>query len=260
MTAGSPWTIETGDDPIIATAIHAGHDLRADVAELMKLPEADRLREEDPFTDHWVGAAANSIVVHRSRFELDLNRPREKAIYVVPEDAWGLDVWRSRPPDDMVAESLRIYDEFYDQLGALCDRVVDTHGHVVVLDLHSYNHRRSGPTRPVDDPELNPEINLGTESIPSSWRSIVDAFSATMRELPFDDDVLDVRENVKFKGGAMTRWLNGRYQDRGCSIAVEMKKIYIDEWTGQLDEDITTAIGQIINSAAESVRAQLAER
>lgn len=260
MTAGSPWTIETGDDPIIATAIHAGHDLRADVSELMKLADADRLREEDPFTDRWVGAAANTIVVHRSRFEFDLNRPREKAIYVVPDDAWGLDVWKSKPPDEMVAGSLRIYDEFYDELGALCDQVVGAHGHVVVLDIHSYNHRRGGPTAPVDDPELNPEINLGTESIPSSWRSIVDAFGDTMAELPFFDDVLDVRENVKFKGGAMTRWINRRYQERGCSIALEMKKIYMDEWTGDLDESIMAAIGQIIDAAAESVRACLAER
>lgn len=260
MTAGAPWTVETGDDPIIATAIHAGHELRADVEELMKLPDADRLREEDPFTDRWVGAAANTIVVHRSRFELDLNRPREKAIYVVPEDAWGLDIWRSRPSDEMIAESLRLYDAFYDQLGELCDKVIEAHGHVVVLDLHSYNHRRSGADGPVDDPELNPEINLGTESIAASWQPVVDAFGTTMSELPFDDDVLDVRTNVKFKGGNMSRWLNDRYQDRGCSIAVEMKKIYMDEWSGDLDEDITTAIEEIINAAAESVRSELAQR
>ena len=30
----------------------------------------------------------------RSRFEVDLNRPREEAVYRVPEDCWGLDVWR----------------------------------------------------------------------------------------------------------------------------------------------------------------------
>ena len=260
MSAGAPWTVETGDDPIVATAIHAGHELRDDVADLMKLAEDDRLREEDPFTDHWVDAAANSVVVHRSRFELDLNRPRDKAIYVVPEDAWGLDIWQSRPPDDMVAESLRIYDAFYERMGELCDEVIESHGHVVVLDLHSYNHRRRGPSAPVDDPELNPEINLGTESIAGSWDPIVEAFAATMSELPFDDDVLDVRANVKFKGGQMTRWLNDRYQDRGCSIAVEMKKIYMDEWTGQLDESVTAAIGHIIESAAQSVRAALSRR
>lgn len=220
----------------------------------MKLPEADRLREEDPFTDNWVDAAANTVVVHRSRFELDLNRPREKAVYVVPEDAWGLEVWQSEPPDEMVAESLAIYDDFYRELGDLCDQIVEKHGRLVVLDLHSYNHRRGGPSAPVDDPELNPEINLGTDTIAPSWDRVVEAFSKTMSELPFDDDVLDVRANVKFKGGQMTRWVNERYGDQGCSIAVEMKKIYMDEWTGELDEDVSIAIGRIIEAAAESVR------
>ena len=96
------WSVTTGDDPIVATAIHAGHSLRPEVEALMKLSEAHRLREEDPFTDRWVGVAENSIVVDVSRFEVDLNRPREKAVYVRPDDAWGLDLWKSEPSADMV--------------------------------------------------------------------------------------------------------------------------------------------------------------
>ena len=256
----APWTIVTGDDPIIATAIHAGHELRPEVSALMKLPEADRLREEDPFTDHWVGVATNSIVVHRSRFEVDINRPREKAVYRVPADAWGLDIWSSEPDQALVDGSLEIYDRFYDELGQLCDQAIETHGHVVVLDIHSYNHRRGGPEAPVDDPELNPEINLGTKTIAPSWTDVVSAFTKTMGELPFYDDALDVRANVKFTGGQMSRWINDRYGDTGCSIAVEMKKIYMDEWSGDLDEGITAAIGRIIEEAAASIRETLQHR
>ncbi len=253
----SAWKITTGDDPVVSTAIHAGHELRPEVAALMKLPEADRLREEDPYTDLWANVARNSIVVARSRFEVDLNRVRDKAIYVVPDDAWGLDIWASKPDEDLIAGSLALYDRFYEELGELLDRLVDVHGRVVVLDIHSYNHRREGPDAPVDDPELNPEINLGTESVDEAWRPVVDVFAKTLRELPFDDDVLDVRSNLKFKGGAMSRWINARYGDRACSIAVEMKKIYIDEWTGVLDEVNTAAIGGMLEAAAQSVRDML---
>ncbi len=256
--SGTAWTTTTGDDPVVATAIHAGHELRDDVAALMKLAEADRLREEDPFTDRWVDVAANRMVVHRSRFEVDLNRPREKAVYRVPDDAWGLDVWQTEPPDEVIAGSLDLYDRFYAELGELCDQIVETHGRVVVLDLHSYNHRRLGPDQPVDDPELNPEINLGTKSIEAaSWQPVVEAFSATMRDVPFYDGHLDVRSNVKFTGGAMTRWVNARYGDKGCSIAVEMKKIYMDEWSGTVDEEITTTIGRTLEQAAEAVRSTM---
>jgi len=250
-----PWTIATGDDPIVATAIHAGHDLRNEIAEAIQLPDTDRRREEDPYTDHWVGIAKNSIVVNRSRFEVDLNRPREKAVYIVPDDAWGLEIWKTTPGDDIIARSLELYDRFYAEIGALCDEIIATHGHVVVLDLHSYNHRRRGPEAPVDDPELNPEVNLGTASIdPDPWGDVVDAFTSTMRDLPFFDGNLDVRANVKFTGGNMSRWINARYGSSGCAIAVEMKKIYMDEWKGDLDEDVTATVGRLLESAAQSVR------
>lgn len=253
------WRITRGDTPVLATAVHAGHELRPEAKALMKLPAKDRLREEDPFTDLWVSVAENSIVVDRSRFELDLNRPRERAIYMAPEDAWGLDIWKSPPPEAMKETSLEIYDRFYDELGAICDELVAAHGHVLVLDIHSYNHRRGGPDGPVDDPELNPEINLGTDSIHKAWRPLVDVFAETMRTLPFFDDALDVRENVKFKGGQVTRWINERYGDKGLSIAVEMKKIYMDEWSGALDESIAAAIGGILGAATEAATAHLSK-
>ena len=55
-----------GDTPIVAVALHDGHDVREEVAALLELSEADRWREEDPFTAIWVGADTQ-IVVKRSR-------------------------------------------------------------------------------------------------------------------------------------------------------------------------------------------------
>ncbi len=257
--SNSPWTIVTGSDPLLATAIHAGHQLRPETAALTALSDEQRLREEDPFTDRWAEIAANSIVVSPSRFEVDLNRPRDKAVYREPADAWGLDLWKSPPSDEFVDGSLAVYDQFYAELGEFCDRLVETHGTFVVLDLHSYNHRRLGPDKPVDDPDANPDINLGTDTVAPELRHIVDVFAQAVATHPFDDGHLDVRENVKFKGGQMTRWINSRYGSRGCSIAVEVKKIYMDEWSGAPDEIITSEIGRVLGSAAETVRSTLRE-
>src|SRR5262245_27957274 len=106
------WKTEIGDGSLVACAIHDGHEVRADVAACLRLDDGQRRYEEDPYTGVWTSIAPTRIVATRSRFELDLNRPREKAVYVTPADAWGLEVWRCTPPPEMVAASLRAYDAF----------------------------------------------------------------------------------------------------------------------------------------------------
>ena len=76
------WTVGRGFSPILGTAIHNGHEVRSDVEALMTLPAHDRLREEDTFTEFVIRDFSNRIVFHRSRFEVDLNRPREAAVYL----------------------------------------------------------------------------------------------------------------------------------------------------------------------------------
>ena len=94
------------DGQLVATAIHNGHDLRPEVAREMVLDERDRLREEDPFTDVIGSGAADQVVVHRSRFEMDLNRLLEDAVYRTPADCWDLEVWRENPlPEEIVRRS-----------------------------------------------------------------------------------------------------------------------------------------------------------
>ena len=257
----SGWTITVDPtDPIIATAIHAGHELRTEIIPWSALEESVRLREEDPYTDRWVTISRNQIRVERSRFEVDLNRPRDAAVYLDADAAWSLDLWTSPLPDELIEGSLAAYDAFYRDLATLCDEVAAAHPRFVVLDLHSYNHRRGGPDAPVDSPDANPEINVGTGSVDrSAWADVVDAFSNSMREFPFDGGHLDVRENVRFKGGHMSRWINERYAGRGCALAIEAKKVFMDEWTGEADESATAAIGDALSAAAVAVREVLAE-
>ena len=90
MEAAEPWTIRPGPGRIVATAIHDGHDLRPEVAEAVALGDAERLREEDPFTGQAVLDVPAHTVVHRSRFEFDLNRDTDNAVYRTPEQSWGL--------------------------------------------------------------------------------------------------------------------------------------------------------------------------
>jgi len=248
------WLIDRGEGPVVATAIHAGHSLRPEVEERIALDDATRLREEDPFTDQWLSIAGTTVAVSMSRFEVDLNRPRESAVYMKNSDAWDLELWKEAPPIDLVEGSLQKYDRFYQELAETCDEVAARHDRFLVLDLHSYNHRRLGPDAPVDSPDDNPEINVGTGSVDRTvWGDVVDSFCQALASHPFDGGHLDVRENVRFRGGHMSRWINERYAGRGCCLAIEVKKIYMDEWSGQPQEAVIVNVGDALIAATEAV-------
>ena len=72
----------------------------------MALSDADRLREEDPFTGEAVRGVPQHVIAHRSRFEFDLNRDSENAVYRTPEQSWGLEVWKSEALDDELVQSV----------------------------------------------------------------------------------------------------------------------------------------------------------
>jgi N-formylglutamate amidohydrolase len=227
--------IVEGPGPIVATAIHDGHGMRPEIADLMALSEANRLREEDPYSAPWTEAFGTRLVPGRSRFEVDLNRTRDGSVYRTPNHAWGLDLWARPLSDEVVADSLAQYDHFYAEMRRILDDKQKRHGSFVVLDLHTYNHRRGGPDAPAGDPAGNPEVNVGTGSLdPSCWGVLIDRFIADVEEFDFLGRTLDVKENVRFRGGYLSKWVHENYPQSGCCLAVELKKFFMDEWTGDV--------------------------
>jgi N-formylglutamate deformylase len=248
------WRLHVGSGPLIATAVHDGHDVRDDVAEHLALSDTERLREEDPFTGEWTQVASTRVIGTRSRFEVDLNRPRETAVYRTPDHAWGLTVWRDDPPPEMFARSLAQYDAFYGAMRALLNEIMRQHGPFVVFDLHSYNHRRQGPDGPAADREGNPQVNIGTGTMNRErWAPVIDTFIDSLRSFDFPGGKLDVRENVKFYGGNWPRWIHENFPTGGVAIAIEFKKFFMDEWTGKPDEVSIEAIGEALRFTAPAV-------
>lgn len=238
---------------LAATSIHAGHALRPEVDKIMLLNPDDRRREEDPYTDVIASLAPARVLVHRSRFETDLNRIRDKAVYTRPEDCWGLDVWSTGElPADVKARSLDEYDSFYAELAVRLDDMA-ARGPFVIYDVHSYNHRRAGANGPAESVEVNPEINLGTESVDRDrFGGVIDAFTTALSERGFD-----VRENVKFKGQALAWWVHERYAGTGVVLALEFKKTFMDEWTGTPDRDRLDVLAQALAATMNPVLAAL---
>ena len=244
------WSIASGASPVIGTAIHDGHGTREDVTGLMALSDVQRLREEDPFTAQMIAGLVNRLVVHHSRFEVDLNRAKEAAIYLEPEQAWGLKVWKESPSDDTISRSLQFHEDYYSTLEHVLKQIEQRHSAFVLLDVHSYNHRRDGADAMPTPQDRAPDINIGTISMDRDrWADVIEATINHFSTARIGGRHLDVRENVAFQGkGEQTRFVHERFPENGCAIAIEFKKIFMDEWTGKPDEQMIDDIQEAVTS------------
>lgn len=249
----SRFIVAEGPGPLIATAIHDGHALRDELARLVTLESDVRLREEDPYTGRIARVVPTHLIARHSRFEVDLNRPRDKAVYTCPEDAWGLTVCSLPLPDEVIARSLEAYDAYYALLSRVIAKKIEEHGNVAILDVHSYNHRRENRT--AADPAQNPEVNIGTGTLDRMrWGRLVDRFNTELRVA----GDFDVRENVKFQGGEMSKWIHRTFPANAVCLAIELKKTFMDEWTGVVDEAHLARIARGVAATLPGVVEELA--
>ena len=113
--------------------------------------------------------------------------------------------------------------------------------------MHSYNYRRNGPDNPPEPDQLNPEINLGTGTLDrGKWSSIIDRFISDVNNYDFMGRNLDIRENIKFKGGYFPKWLHQKYPENVCCLSIEFRKFFMDEWTGEGYKEIIKAIEEML--------------
>lgn len=239
------WKLVQGDSPLMAVAPHDGHTVRNELLPYYNLNEHERLYEEDPFTAEWAKIAPTYLVGTHSRFEVDLNRPPDMAIYQTPEQAWGLEVWKTPLPDEIIQRTMGNYHAFYEVYLNILREIEAKYGYVIVLDFHSYNHRRDGADEPPALAELNPEINIGTSNMDSNyWRDILDRFTEDLRDYNYMGQQLDVREDIRWRGGPISWFVHDNFPQTGVSINIEVKKFFMDEHTGEPDwEHIDTLKG-----------------
>ncbi|HKJ78553.1 MAG TPA: N-formylglutamate amidohydrolase [Prolixibacteraceae bacterium] len=225
--------IKKYSSPLLTIAVHNGHQTRDEIKPYLNLNEYERLREEDPYTEFFTHINGNKIIVNNSRFEVDLNRPRNLAVYKTPENSWGLKVWKDSVPKKIWENSLYEYDNFYNFLKSIIDEIINAWGFIIVYDIHSYNHLREKAPASANE---NPEVNVGTGSLNQKlWKPVTSYFINSMKESNYLGRKLDVRENVKFEGGHLSFWIHKNYPGKSCVLAIELKKIFMDEKTGAAD-------------------------
>jgi hypothetical protein len=232
--------------PALAVAIHAGHNVRGELLPLMRIPERDRLFEEDPATDRMIRGCANAVWGLDSRAEYDLNRPVDRAVPLTAEHFWGVQVYRKAPAEAMVQRSLEKHEAFYRFIGSCLRVLLERFGVCVVYDIHSYNLSRQ-IEKGIENP---PVFNLGTALLDRSrWGERIDAWLRELGRIEIPGIATTVEENRVFTGaGELCRRLTG--WDRNILVLpTEIAKVYMDEQTGALNEARIDDIGRGLRKA-----------
>lgn len=218
--------------PVVTAAVHAGHDVRPELRRWMAISEDDRRRNEDPLTDFWLALGDTTIRVNRSRFEVDLDRPRDLA---VPDhaDPAGLRVWNLQPPPRVREGSLELHDRFYASVRGIVDGLVDDWGAILVLDVRS----RAAPLLGGMERAAHPEVMLGTNGLDRQrFGRLAERFAHSLRECSRGDHSAAVGTLVPADGdGYFARWLHTNYGDRVCTISVAFSNCFSDPWDGTAD-------------------------
>ena len=111
--------------PYLCGAVHDGHQFRQSLWDHCLHSEYERWYEEDPCTHQMVHNQPIVITGCDSRFEYDLNRPPETAIF---DTAWGKQLWKEPLSKKEKSASLNKHGAFYQVVHALVDQLEKMHG------------------------------------------------------------------------------------------------------------------------------------
>ena len=214
-------------------AMHAGHLVRSGLDNIMLATKQDRFREEDPYTERFIEKFPIQIIGLDSRFEYDLNRKARRAICDHEEKIWGIQVWKKELDREERNLSLIKHQEFHDLMDVVVEYLNRQNRYSVIFDMHSYCYRREGTKSWHDNPW--PEINIGTRAVNRNvFGRVIKDFKRHLSNVRIDGYPVRLAENEIFSGGYLAKRLSKAYPDRLLVLALEYKKIFMDEVTGEL--------------------------
>ncbi len=228
--------------PWVATAIHDGGGFREELKAKTLKSLLQRWYEEDPRTGQMVSAAPIFLKGLDSRFEYDLNRGPENAVY---ETAWGEDCWSEALTLEEKERSLGKHGDYYLVLNALIQKLEAEFGKVVLYDMHSYNWKRH-------DRKV-PEFNIGTELIDQvKWKDEIQSWANLLGKITIPRNINETAINDVFMGrGYQLKQITERFSNT-LVLATEISKVYCDELTGEIYQDIVDGVSNQLGKAMKS--------
>ena len=217
--------------------MHAGHRVRPEILKILAVRKEDRLREEDPLMERFISGFPIQVIARDSRFEYDVNWEAEKAIYEYGQKKWGLQVWKREPSADMRDRSLLKFHEFHALIDLVTEFMLRQNRYALVFDVHSFCYQREAKQSWFKDKK--PDVNLGTRAVNRElFAPLIDRLMKCLGRTRIDGHLLRVAENELFPGGYLSRKLSRDHYDKVLVLALEYKKLFMNELSGELYKDL----------------------
>jgi hypothetical protein len=222
----------------VCAAIHDGHQFRKELWDKCLHSAYDRWYEEDPATKQMIASHPIVIAGRDSRFEYDLNRFPEEAVF---ETAWGKKLWKTPLSAGEKQLSLKKHAAFYKVVKCLIEKLESLHGSCIVYDMHSYNWQRW-------DREV-PTWNLGTKNIDGDrfgdlveqWRHLLSTISFPYQIKPTADI-----NNTFYGNGYFLRYITDNFENT-LVLATEIAKVYCEEYQQIIYPEVVEAVEKQLN-------------
>ena len=217
----------------VCGAVHDGHHFRRELWDNCMHSGYDRWYEEDPETKNMVISHPILIAGCDSRFEYDLNRPPEEAVF---ETAWGKQLWREPLDEKEKNKSLQKHNDFYRVVHALISKVESKFGICIVYDMHSYNWKRW-------DREV-PTWNLGTHNIDNDrFGEEVETWRKSLSEMTLPNGIKSTAavNNTFYGNGYFLKYITKNFKNT-LVLATEIAKVYCDEYTRTIFPEVVAAV------------------
>ena len=219
--------------PYACGAVHDGHQFRKELWSNCLHTAYERWFEEDPATKQMIQSHPIVIAGMDSRFEYDLNRAPETAIY---EDAWGKQLWKNPLSKEMHEKSLQKHANFYKVTHALIHKLEEKFGVCIVYDMHSYNWKRW--SREV------PTWNLGTGNVDNNrFEKEIESWRKTLEKMPLPNGIKSTSKiNDTFQGnGYFLKYITQNFNNT-LVLATEIAKVYCDELEQIMYPEVVNAV------------------
>lgn len=226
--------------PYVCGAIHNGHQFRKELWENCTHTAYERWFEEDPATKEMVQYHPIVIAGMDSRFEYDLNREPNRAIY---NDAWGKQLWYNPLPNKMQEKSLLKHTNFYKVVRALISKLEEKFKVCIVYDMHSYNWKRW--SREV------PTWNLGTCNVDSKrFASDIENWREILEKMSLPNGIKSTSKiNDTFQGnGYFLKFITQNFNNT-LVLATEIAKVYCDELNQVMYPEVIRAVENYLKTA-----------